>query len=263
VVPSDVQLQYGRARISYYAEDGAVDGAGAEDRLRVGGIGNSIANDGSGPLIEAYLNNEQFVNGDVVNENPLLVVKLFDATGINISGTGIGHDITAVIDGNYRETIRLNPYYEAVNSGELQGMIRFLLPTLSEGKHTIEIKAWDVFNNSSTYTLTCRVEKQWGMLIASLTNYPNPFSGGTRFRFQLDGSLPGAQATIRVVALDGREIRSLTKTISGISERYIEMDWDGRDERGNSIPAGVYVYQLLVKEPGGQLSQKMRKLIIR
>lgn len=262
VVPRDINFKYGKARISYYAENGTVDASGVEERLLSGGLGNAVNNDGAGPRIEAYLNNERFTNGDLVNENPLLIVRLYDASGINISGIGIGHDITAVIDGNYRETISLNAYVQAATAGELYGTVRFLLPALSVGKHTIEIKAWDVFNNSSSYTITCRVEKQTAISITHLSNYPNPFANTTRFRFQLDGPVAGALATLTLFTLEGREIRSFTKTINEVSGRYIELDWNGRDERGNGLPPGIYVYQLLVRGSLGQLSQKMRKVII-
>lgn len=261
VVPKDISVQFGKARISYYAENGVVDASGVEARLLAGGIGNTVSNDGAGPRIEAFLNTEQFKNGDLVNENPLLMVNLFDATGINISGVGIGHDITAVIDGNYRETISLNTFFEP-GSGELRGTIRFLMPTLSEGKHTIEIKAWDVFNNSNTLMIDCRVEKQTVILIKALSNYPNPFSNSTRFRYLLEGPVVGAVATVQVFTVEGRQVRSFSKTINEATERFISLDWDGRDERGNTMAPGIYVYQLLVRGSLGQLSQKMRKLII-
>lgn len=262
VVPKDIQFNIDKARISYYAENGVVDASGVEDRLFVGGLGNTVNNDGEGPRIEAYLDNEQFKNGDRVGENPLLIVKLFDASGINLSGIGIGHDITAVIDGNFRETIRLNPYFQAENAGDLRGTVRLLLPTLAEGRHTVLIRAWDVFNNSSTTTIECRVEKQKEILIKQLINYPNPFSQLTRFRFQLEGPAAGAQATIRVFSLEGKLVRELSKTINEVTVRYTELDWDGRDERGNSLPKGMYVYQLTVRGALGQLGQKMRNLII-
>jgi hypothetical protein len=262
VVPKDIQFNIGKARISYYAENGVVDASGVEDRLLVGGLGNTVNNDGEGPRIEAYLDNEQFKNGDRVGENPLLIVKLFDASGINTSGIGIGHDITAVIDGNFRETIRLNPYYQAENTGDLRGTVRLLLPTLAEGRHTILIRAWDVFNNSSTTTIECRVEKQKEILIRQLSNYPNPFSQLTRFRFQLEGPVSGALATLRVFSLEGKLVREMSKTINEVTARYTELDWDGRDERGNSLPKGMYLYQLTVRGALGQLGQKMRNLII-
>ena len=262
IVPRDINYQYGNAKISLYAENGVYDASGVDERLVVGGIGNEVSNDAIGPDIKGYLNDETFKNGDVVGESPLLIAKLYDASGINISGIGIGHDITAVIDGDNRNMIVLNDYLEPELSGLLKGTVRFQLPQLSEGKHRIVVKAWDVFNNSGECVIDCEVIRQKEILITRLINYPNPFSGSTRFSFNLDGPYAGAEAQIDIFTLSGQLVKKLGKAINEVDGRSIEIEWNGRDDSGDGLGRGIYIFRLIIKGSEGKVSKKMQKLII-
>ncbi len=262
IVPKDINFQFGQARVSYYADNGTYDAQGIDENLVVGGLGNQVSNDNAGPSIKGYLNNVQFVNGGIVNETPLLLVHLADASGINLSGNGIGHEITAVIDGNYRETIVLNDYFEASSTASLNGTIQFRLPQLSEGNHKILLKAWDVFNNSSEYTLLCKVIKQDTIKIVRLFNYPNPVYHSTLFSFSLEGPYAGSRVDLNILTVEGQAVRTLTKAINEKGLRSIEIEWNGRDEKGNRLGRGVYIYQLTIMSKTGKMTRKVQKLII-
>ena len=262
IVPKDINFQFGQARVSYYADNGTYDAQGIDENLVVGGLGNQVSNDNAGPSIKGYLNNLQFVNGGIVNETPLLLVHLADPSGINLSGNGIGHEITAVIDGNYRETIVLNDYFKASSTPSLSGTIQFRLPQLSEGNHKILLKAWDVFNNSSEYTLLCKVVKQDTIKVTRLFNYPNPVYNSTIFSFSLEGPSAGARADLMILTLEGQALRSFTKAINEAGLRSIEIEWNGRDEKGNRLGRGAYIYQLTIMSKTGKITRKVQKLII-
>ena len=262
IVPKDINYQYGNGKMTFYAENGRYDAAGVEERIVIGGLGNNQVSDREGPVIKAYLNDSTFRNGDVVGERPLLIAQFFDASGINLSRVGIGHDITAVVDGDKRNAIVLNEYFQPALSSQLKGMVRVLLPTLEDGIHTIVIKAWDVFNNSGEYTLTFEVRKQKEIIINRLINYPNPFSGSTRFLFDLDGPYIGASAQIDIFTLTGQLLKTISKTINESDKRSLEIQWNGRDESGDLIGRGIYIFQLLIKGREGQVSRNMQKLII-
>lgn len=262
IVPKDINFQFGQARVSYYAENGIYDAQGVDENLVVGGLGNQSPNDNTGPAVVGYLNNTQFINGSTVNETPLLLVHLSDAAGINLAGNGIGHEITAVIDGNYRETIVLNDYFEPASSGLMKGIIRFRLPRLSEGNHKIHLKAWDVFNNSGEYTIMCKVVKQDSIVITRLSNYPNPFYYSTLFSFNLDGASVGSVAELTVLTLEGQPLRTFSRAINETGLRSIEVEWNGRDDRGNRMSRGIYIYQLTIRSREGKLTRKVQKLII-
>lgn len=262
IVPKDIKFEYGNARIGFYAENAIYDAAGVEERLVVGGLGEEATSDRDGPVINAYLNDSTFINGDVVGETPLLIARFSDASGINLSRVGIGHEITAVIDGDKRNAIILNDYFEPTLSGQTSGLVRLSLPELKEGKHTILIKAWDVYNNSGEYTIECVVQRQKEILIKRLINYPNPFSGSTRFLFDLDGPYAGATAQIDIFTMSGQLLKRLTKAINETDDRSIEIEWNGRDESGDAIGKGICIFQLIIKGREGQVSRKLQKLII-
>ena len=187
IVPKDINYQPGRGRISLYADDGKKDANGVNTSLYVGGLGVGVT-DNTGPVIRPYINDEKFQNGGLANENPLLLVKLFDSSGISTSGTGIGHDITAIIDGNERNVLVLNDFYTALQDSYQQGQVRFQLPALAEGKHSIKIKAWDVANNSSETTIDFVVVKQNLLQIQNTRNFPNHADTATATSADTDAS---------------------------------------------------------------------------
>jgi flagellar hook assembly protein FlgD len=144
----------------------------------------------------------------------------------------------------------------------LNGTIEFRLPPLSEGNHKILLKAWDVFNNSSEYTLLCKVVKQDSIKVVRLFNYPNPVYHSTQFSFSLEGPYAGARAELTILTVEGQALRTLTKAINETGLRSIEIEWNGRDEKGNRLGRGVYVYQLTIMSKTGKLTRKVQKLII-
>ena len=82
-VPKDINYQFGNGKLSLYAENGSNDANGYFTNFIIGGAGNNADNDKEGPVIKAYLNDEKFVSGSITNENPVLIVKLSDLSGIN------------------------------------------------------------------------------------------------------------------------------------------------------------------------------------
>ncbi len=262
IVPKDIDFRIGRARLSYYADNGVKDASGTEDRIYIGGLGNGVADDGAGPAIKAWLNDEKFVNGSIVNESPVLLVNLKDSSGINTVGTGIGHDITAVLDNNSNKVFILNDFYEADTGSYQGGKLRFPLEKMDEGWHTLKIKAWDVFNNSAEYILEFRVVKKGEFQLRNVLNYPNPFTTRTQFWFEHNVPAEDLQVTIRIMTITGKVVKTIVKTINTPGNRSSETEWDGRDEYGARLGRGVYLYQLTVRTRDGKQQQKLEKLVI-
>jgi hypothetical protein len=144
VVPKDIALNIDYGKISYYAYDQNSDAYGFDTNLRIGGIGQAGLNDTQGPQVDLYLNDLQFVNGSITDETPVLLMKLFDENGINTVGNGIGHDIVGILDGNSNSPIVLNDYYSSDLNSFQTGEVRYQFSTLSQGKHSLEVKVWDV-----------------------------------------------------------------------------------------------------------------------
>jgi len=260
IVPKDINFQTGRGRISLYADDGKRDANGVNTSFYVGGLGAGIA-DNTGPVIKPYLNDDKFQNGGLTNENPVLLVKLYDSSGISTSGNGIGHDITAIIDGNERNVLVLNDFYTALLDSYKEGQVLFQLPTLSEGKHSIKIKAWDVANNSSEVTLDCIVVKQEKLQITNVRNFPNPFSVSTTFAFEHNQPGTDLDVTIDVYNGSGAFVKQIRQLVNTGGSRNCQINWNGDNQTGAKLAKGIYIYHVIVVA-GGSKTESTQQLIL-
>ena len=261
-VPKDINYQYGRGKISYYAENGTIDGSDHFNGFYVGGSASLIDNDKEGPEIKAWLNDERFVNGSIVNQQPILILKLTDSSGINTSGTGIGHDINVMLDNDADQVYDLNNYYEADLDKYGQGYVRFQLPEMEPGLHSLRIKAWDVLNNSAEIVLEFTVMNDEELVLDHVLNYPNPFTTKTQFWFEHNKPGQDLFVQIHIFSLSGKVVKKLEKTINTPGNRSNDIDWDGRDDFGDKIGRGVYIYRLKVFCPGSKPGMVTEKLVI-
>jgi len=261
-VPKDINYQYGNGKISFYAEDGITDGSDYFKNFIVGGSSGLIDPDKDGPEIKAWLNDEKFVNGSIVNELPVLILKLADSSGINTSGTGIGHDISITIDDDNSKFYILNDFFEADLDNYKQGYVRFKLPDLMPGLHSIRIKAWDVLNNSSESVLEFQVVNNDEFVINHILNYPNPFTTKTQFWFEHNKPGQNLLVQVQIFSLTGRVIKMIEKTINTEGNRSSEVEWDGKDEFGDKVARGVYLYRLKVICPGSKPRIVTEKLVV-
>lgn len=261
-VPKDINYQYGNGKLSLYAENGAEDGNGYFTSMVIGGVGSGVDNDTEGPEIKAYLNDESFANGGTTNQDPVLIVKLADSSGINTVGTGIGHDIVATLDNDNRRYFILNDFYEGEMDSYQKGSVRFQLPELEPGIHTLKIKAWDVLNNSNEVSVDFSVARDENLELTHVLNYPNPFTTKTQFWFEHNKPGQDLYVRVQIFTLSGRVIKVIQKTINSEGNRSSELEWDGRDEFGDKVGRGVYLYKLSVTAPGKLKKEKIEKMVI-
>ena len=266
VVPKDVGMQVDFGKFSFYSKDNnsQEDKNGYDLSVLIGGINEEADEDNLGPEIELFMNDESFINGGITNENPNLIVKLFDENGINTS-SGVGHDIVAVLDSNEENSYVLNEYYQANIDDFQNGTINFPLSDISPGSHTLRLKAWDVYNNSSESEIEFTVfDENQDLVIENVLNYPNPFINYTEFWFNHNSSTT-LNVTIQVFTVSGK----LVKTILGTTESFgnnsfsRDISWDGRDDFGDKVAKGVYIYKLNVRSESLNKSvSKIEKLVI-
>jgi hypothetical protein len=261
-VPKDINYQFGNGKISFYADDSTKDASGFFTGFIVGGYGNGVNGDNTGPEIKAWLNDEKFVNGSITNQTPVLIVKLKDSSGINTTGAAIGHDIIATLDDNNNDFFILNDFFETELNNYRQGVARFQMPLLEPGRHVLKIKAWDNMNNSSEYLLEFLVENNEELMLAHVLNYPNPFTSKTQFWFEHNRPGQDLRVKIEIFTLTGKIIKTLTSTINTAGNRSSEVEWDGRDEYGAKIGRGVYLYKLKITTPENKKKQVIGKLVI-
>ncbi|MGC9342215.1 MAG: type IX secretion system sortase PorU [Bacteroidales bacterium] len=262
IVPKDINYAYGTGKMSFYAEDSLLDASGAFQNIIVGGSSPFAEPDNTGPEVEVYMNNEYFLEGGITDSNPVLFVKVFDENGINTTGNGIGHDITATLNGNTQNKIVLNEYYQSELDSYQAGAVSYPLFNLEEGRHLVEVKVWDIYNNSAEGFTEFVVVKSDEMLLENLMNYPNPFRENTYFSFEHNKSDQNLEVTIDIFDMRGSLVRTIKAKEYGSGYRSKPIYWDGRSESGNYNRQGVYIYRIRVKSSDGEEAVKSGRLII-
>lgn len=246
VVPKDIAQTAGAGKISYYTSNETEDGGGFYSQIAVNGTAAQVPTDNKGPEIKAWIDNESFTNGGITSENPLLILHLQDENGINATGNGIGHDIVAILDDSTRYYV-MNDFYEATLGDFTTGKVRFPLAGLPPGKHTLTIRAWDTYNNSSTINISFTVVPRSALAVENVSNYPNPFRQQTRFVFSHNQQSTDLDVVIRIFAATGQIVRTIRSTINGQTARYEGVPWNGTAESGVKVTPGIYFYQIAVK----------------
>ena len=263
VVPKDISYNLGYGRLSYYAQLGNVDANGSYDSILVGGSSNSAINDTQGPEMKLFLNDENFATGGITGESPLLIVKLNDQNGVNTVGNGIGHNITASLTSETgTQKIDLNEYYEATLDNYQQGEIRYPFAKLPAGKYKLSVKAWDVINNSSEKNVEFTVLESKNFSIDKVYNYPNPFTTSTGFQFEHNRPGDDLNVSIQIFSVSGRLVKTINYNAAASGSRVANIAWDAKDEFGDKLARGVYVYRMKVKASDGSISDKYQKLVI-
>lgn len=248
VVPKDINYEYGNGKISYYAENGAIDAAGFYNNLIIGGTNPNAATDKEGPVIEVFMNDSTFMFGGTTDPNPTLLVQLSDENGINISGTSIGHDLTGVLDNNTQNTLQLNEFYESKLDSYTEGTVRYPLKDLAVGTHQIKIKAWDVCNNSSEGFTEFIVSTSAEGALEQVLNYPNPFTTNTDFQFLHNlGTGQLLEVQVRIFTVSGRLVKTIDTQVLSEGNRVTGINWDGRDDYGGNLARGVYLYKVSIR----------------
>ena len=266
IVPRDITVPVGNGKISLYSktENPLSDQRGYNFDITIGGVNTNAPEDNKGPDIQLFMNDESFVSGGITNENPALIAKLFDENGIN-TASGVGHDIVATLDGDETKPFILNDYYVADINTYKSGQLSYPFRDLSPGLHTLTLKAWDVYNNSSTKDIQFIVfDQNQSLELTNVLNYPNPFINYTEFWFNHNSS-GVLDVSIQIFTISGKLIKTInTQTNNnGISSVSRDITWDGTDDFGQKIGKGVYIYKLNVKSTSNGLkSEKIEKLVI-
>lgn len=266
VMPQDIRIPVGNGKISFYAKRNAPDlenQSGYDKTIQIGGVNVNAVSDTNPPRVKLHMNDEGFVSGGITNCAPVLLAFLEDENGIN-TASGIGHDIVAILDGDETNPYVLNEYYETENNDYTKGFVRFPFRDLAPGLHTILFKAWDVYNNLVTaeiqFNAICSDE---GLKLEKVLNYPNPFVSYTEFWFNHNMPFEPLDVQVQILTISGKLVKTINQQV--MTEGFLcrEITWDGRDDFGDKIGKGVYVYKLKVKSvTTGKSTEKYEKLVI-
>jgi hypothetical protein len=262
IVPKDISFAYGPGKISYYATNGVTDATGYFKNVVVGGGAKNAPVDNDGPQVSLFMNDKNFVNGGTTNEKPVLYANLTDSSGINTLGTGIGHDISVVLDRNTTKPVILNDYYEAALNSYQSGRVRYPFEELSEGNHTLSFKAWDIQNNSSIVTTDFVVAPSAELALTHVLNYPNPFTSTTKFFLEHNQACTPLKVTVQIFTVSGKVVKTIQRSVTCEGFRPEGIDWDGKDDFGDKLGRGVYIYKVSILNTENKKAEKTEKLVI-
>lgn len=265
VVPKDIDYKYGSGRISYYASNETLQDAGGYTKdVTIGGTSSNSINDNEGPIIDLYMNDESFTFGGNTDREPTLIVKLEDENGINVTGTSIGHDLTGKLESDSQKEFIMNDYYEATVDDYRKGVARYPLSGLEPGRHTIKVKAWDVLNNKSEAKIEFVVIDDSNEGLTHVYNFPNPFTTKTKFMFEHNIGTTELDVLVDIYTVSGKLIKTIETTTISNSNRVDDIAWDGKDDFGESIGKGVYLYKIKARSQDLNVTKEsdFQKLVI-
>ena len=261
-VPIDIHYSNEAGRLIFFAEqnDHRSEACGYSQDFLLGGTEGTFE-DADGPRITAYLNDENFTEGQAVNRSPYLIASFKDENGVNTAGNGIGHDIELVVDDDPLSTYVLNDYYVNEFGDYTRGHLAFSIPTLSAGQHKLTLRAWDVLNNPGSTSLSFEVDPELKPSILKLTATRNPALTQTQFLLTYDR--PGADCsfTIEVFDFTGRLVWSHTGTANNDSG-YHTVSWNLTNGMGSPLNSGVYLYRVRLSCDESEETTQAQKLII-
>ena len=261
-VPKDINYADGTGLINIYAYDPALKASahGACDKFTVNGS-NIAENDSIGPSIYCYLNSEDFTFGGEVNSTPFFVAQISDKDGINASGAGIGHDMMLIIDGDSEKSYNLNDNFTFDYESYTSGQTYYALPALSEGKHTLKFRAWDILNNSSTTTLDFVVKKNIQPNIVDVYATNNPARESTTF--VVAHNFCGAELNLEIDIMDasGRLLWSASKRGTATTNT-IAYKWNLTTDSGAKLNTGIYLYRIKLSSNGSSYASKTQKILV-
>lgn len=263
-MPRDTSIPLGNGRLNFYAERIGIleDQTGVNMNIVVGGLNENAPEDNEGPKISLFMNDENFVDGGITNDSPIILAKLEDENGIN-TASGIGHDMIAIIDGDETNPIVMNDFYETEVNDFMKGTAARKIRDLEPGIHTLSFKAWDVYNNSSTAELQFIVVGDEDLELTNVLNYPNPFVDYTEFWFNHNRPFEPLDVQVQIFTISGKVIKTINQSIltDGFLSRTIT--WNGLDDFGQALGKGVYVYKITVNSTlTNKQVEKIEKLVI-
>ena len=261
-VPVDIHYDDGAGRMVFYAlsDDRATEANGYSENFTLSAAEHELT-DTIGPDIMAFLGDEEFQDGDAVPCQPHFIALLEDESGVNVSGNGIGHDLSLCVDGRADLTFNLNGGYQGEFGDPTRGSVGFTLPQLQDGPHSLTFRAWDVLNNTSTATLNFVVNSRLKPQLMQLTASPQPAVESTTFMVAYDR--PGADCTFTLEVFDfsGRKLWSHTATTSTPTGLYT-VPWNLTTSQGGRLGSGIYLYRCTLQSGSAKEVSKTQKIVV-
>jgi hypothetical protein len=257
-VPKDVPYEYDFGKLSHYAVSGSEDASGYYGNILFGGLNEDAGIYETRPEIRLFMGDTNFRSGGLTGENPTLVALLSDKVGINAFGSGLGHDITATLDGGTGKLVVLNDFYEQDVEDSRKGTVRYSFSGLEPGVHALTLKVWNIWGYSNSATILFRVRGEDTVCFSKLRAYPNPAKEYATLHYETNGVAAIESAVLQIYSSHGALVHTCTPTLSEGSFVVGPVRWDL-----SGVAPGIYMARMLVTTKDGETHQAATKVVVR
>lgn len=241
------------------------------EQFHFNNIGQKVFNVGGdkiNPLLDVTFDGVHIMDGDIVSARPEIVIQLKDENKFLLLNDTADFELYLKYP-NQSNAVKLNfglPEITFIPATNQDNLCRIeYLPdfTAEDGIYELLVRARDRSNNISgygngDYDYNIRFEVVNHSTVTNVLNYPNPFSTSTQFVFTLTGSELPTEFTIQILTISGVVVREITVDELGpihIGRNITEYRWDGRDEFGDLLATGVYLYRVIAKLNGEDMDR--------
>jgi hypothetical protein len=222
-----------------------------------------ITGDHINPLLDVTFDGLHILNNDLVSARPTILIQLKDE-----------NKYLALNDTNDFKIFLKSPNSALVQRiffGPTMDFVPAVLPNNSckityrpdlklDGSYQLLVQAKDKSQNLSgavDYKINFEVQNEAS--ITQVLNYPNPFSTATHFVFTITGSEVPSNFKIQIMNISGKIVKEISEDELGplhIGRNITQYAWDGKDQFGDPLANGVYLYRVLTKLNGENIQRK-------
>lgn len=256
-IPSEIADNFRPASINLYAVPADslagthAQAIGVSRAFYISGYDDQAPLDTLAPRIdEFYLNHPTFADGALVNPTPVAIARVSDDVAINLSASGVGHNMRLSVDGGTTVYNDVALYYTPSPDGSPSGTINYPLTELREGPHELTLRICDAEANVTERTISFMVSADAAPKIYEIYSDANPAT--TQANFYLTHNRPDQMVTVTVSVYNLLGTPLWTKSVTGISDMFTSMPvtWDLCDGAGHRVPRGIYLYRATISADG-------------
>ncbi len=221
-----------------------------------------VLRDNRNPLLDVSFDGSHIMDGDLVSAKPEVIVTLKDDNHfIPVIDTSAISLQVVYPDGQTFPLLVSDPTltYFPANPGDLprknQARLEWRPTFTQDGDYKLVVNGHDAAGNLSAalaYSVNFKVITKSS--ISNLLNYPNPFSTSTCFVYTMTGAESPANFKVQIMTVSGRVIREITTAEFGslqVGTHISNFCWDGKDQFGDQLANGVYLYRVVAKKADG------------
>lgn len=227
----------------------------------IGSYGFKVNRDLTNPLLDVTFDGIRILNGDIVSAKPNILITLKDENQFLELNDTSAFTIFIQAPGQAAQRIYFAQglQFTPANLPKNSCAINYFPVFTTDGKYTLTVQAKDRSSNRSgfqNYEIQFEINNK--PTITNILNYPNPFSTSTKFVFTLTGSEVPEVFTIQIMTITGKLVKEITRSELGnlhIGRNITEYTWDGRDNFGDKLANGVYLYKVVTKLNGENIEK--------